>query len=96
MLAYNIIYTVAPKLPVPSGAPSSKFVEIKVTTLLNPQVESPLFAAVLLLLQSIHSRGGRPGLPAFGFKSGNNILVWNMNLLAYIYVMTILHGLATA
>ena len=35
---------------------------------LNPQVNSPLFTAVLLLLQPIHFRGGRPGLPAWGFK----------------------------
>ena len=35
---------------------------------LNPRVHSSLFAAVLLLLQPIHFIGGRPGLPARGFK----------------------------
>ena len=35
---------------------------------LNPKVHSPLFAAVLLLLQPIHFIGGRLGLPAIGFK----------------------------
>ena len=37
-------------------------------SVLNPQVDSPPFAAVLLLLQPIHFRVGRPGLPAWGFK----------------------------
>ena len=35
---------------------------------LNLQVDSPLFAAVLLLLQPIYFRGGRPSLPAWEFK----------------------------
>ena len=36
---------------------------------LNPQADSLLFAAVLLLLQTIINRGGRPGLPDWGFKT---------------------------
>ena len=35
---------------------------------LNPQLDSPLFVAVLLLLQPVHFRGSRPGLPTLEFK----------------------------
>ena len=53
--------------------PISSFVGGEVNSswerILNPQVDSPLFVAVLLLLWPIHFRGGRPGLPAWGFKN---------------------------